>query len=524
MIRQDSEAKNKWKRGLSKLRRQSTVSELSSGGGGIPDRGTPSLMDEDITELEVQDYFSKLKKKTGLNQLWSGRKFENAIDKDPDIDFSEEPRLRSGTLQELELTLDSDEEDLHKFIQNLSDANEDDVVSEKDETSSKASSKSELDLMKNVNFAELGPGVYEMPEIETDDDKDFLPHVVQPNFEDDENEKSTSASYSGSNIFRKGNINFLDSEVSSEKLSPKKQSSKIVDEISSATDNELSEEILEDFDESRVKTPLTPGRSTDYNYTESKFESYKSDATDSYQSETSKKKKSNRPLTDDKQGLKTKKDKSTYSMSGSDVSIASGRSKSRTRSGKSRASDSSRSSSRSSATSKSFSKSSSNSTSNTLSESSSSTITETYESKSQKRSKSREKHSSKKYHNKSTDHRIKLQDLSMINANMIQANFASNYFDPSAIATTVVSEDALEAVSAYNPTALALNDLLKYQLQLTRQHIDNSWRLYNAYAEPSTKGKHKYTTLKGTMKYIKDHSPSVISYEEALRQVKEGET
>ena len=520
MIRQDSEAKSKWKRGLSKLRRQSTVSELSSG-GGIPGPGSPSVMDADITELEVQDYFSKLKKKTGLNQLWSGRKFENAIDKDPDIDFSEEPRLRSGTLQELELTLDSDEEDLHKFIQNLSDANEDDVVSDKDETSSKASSKSELDLMKNVNFAELGPGVYEMPDIETDDDKDFLPHVVQPKFEDDENEKSFSASYSGSEIFRKGNINFLDSEVSSEKLPLKKQSSKVVDELSSAIDGDLSEEILEDVDESRVKTPLTPGRSTDYNYTESKFESYKSDETNSYHSDSLKKK-------NDKKEMKRKKEKSTpYSMSESDKSIggsvASARSPSRSRSGKSQSSDSSRRSSRSS-TSKSFSRSSSSSTSKTFSESSSSTITKTYDSKSQKRTKSKEKHPSKKYQNKQQDHRIKLQDLGMINANMIQANFASNYFDPSAIATTVVSEDALEAVSAYNPTSLALNDLLKYQLQLTRQHIDNSWRLYNAYAEPSAKGRHKYTTLKGTMKYIKDHAPSIISYEEALRQVKEGET
>ena len=42
-----------------------------------------------------------------------------AIDKDPDIDLSEEPMLRSGTLKQL--TLDSDEEDLHKYIQNLSD-------------------------------------------------------------------------------------------------------------------------------------------------------------------------------------------------------------------------------------------------------------------------------------------------------------------------------------------------------------------------------------------------------------------
>ena len=516
MIRQDSEAKGKWKRGLSKLRRQSTVSELSSG-GGIPGPGSPSVMDADITELEVQDYFSKLKKKTGLNQLWSGRKFENAIDKDPDIDFSEEPRLRSGTLQELELTLDSDEEDLHKFIQNLSDANEDDVVSEKDETSSKASSKSELDLLKNVNFAELGPGAYEMPEIETDDDKDFLPHVVQPKFTNDENEKSSSASYSGSDIFRKGNINFLDSEVSSEKLSVKKQSSKVEDELSSAIDGELSEEILEDVDDSRVKTPLTPGRSADYNYTESKFESYKSDQTNSYHGESAKK-------NNDKKETKTKKEKSTYSMSESGKSVASARSSSRSRSGKSHSSDSSRRSSRSSTSSKSFSRSSSSSTSETLSESSSSMITKTCESKSKKRTKSKEKHSSKKYLNKHQDHRIKSQDLGMINANVIQANFASNYFDPSAIATTVVSEDALEAVSAYNPTALALNDLLKYQLQLTRQHIDNSWRLYNAYAEPSAKGKHKYTTLKGTMKYIKDHAPSIISYEEALRQVKEGET
>ncbi len=85
--------KGKWKRGLSQLRKQSV--DLSHS----PD--CPSIMeeDEDKSEKEMQDYLTKLKKKTGLNMLWSGRKFNEAIDRDPDIDLSEPVSILRSTLK-----------------------------------------------------------------------------------------------------------------------------------------------------------------------------------------------------------------------------------------------------------------------------------------------------------------------------------------------------------------------------------------------------------------------------------------
>lgn len=526
MMRKISDSKAKWKLGLNKLRRQSVVSE--------PSIGETTVMDEETTEVEMQDYFAKLKKKTGLNQLWSGRKFMESIDKDPDIDLSEEPRLRSSTLKQL--TLDSDEEDLHEFIQNLSDY-ERSVITEKDEeTSRESASTSDIDLMKNINFADAGAVDYNILDRESnngvdDDDRDFMPLVVRPEFHDENGNLDHNES-SQSNIFKTGNINFVASDISSVRVKSDRKKS-IDEEVASdsgGTVAELTEEILEVNDESRVNTPLTPGKSQDY--TTSKFESYESDA----KSESRKSKhyhaSKSRSITEkEDKNRKTLKNIESESSKKSNSEQVRRRKVSNAKysnrsdvSESSRASASTRTSRRDSSY---LSSSTSGSTSSTRS-SKTASYTESYGTKSllyakkpnisgKRKEKKGNKASSPEKQNRL---KVSLKDLGMINTEMfLNKDIESKYLDPSPIATTVVDQDALEAVTSYNPTMLALNDLLRYQIQLTKQYIDNSWRLYRAYAEPEAKGTHRYTTLKGTMKYIKKNAPSVISYEEALKQV-----
>ena len=529
MMRKTSDSKTKWKLGLNKLRRQSVVSE--------PSIGETTVMEEETTEVEMQDYFAKLKKRTGLNQLWSGRKFMEAIDRDPDIDLSEEPRLRSSTLKQL--TLDSDEEDLHEFIQNLSDY-ERSVITEKEEESSRASSSaSDIDLMKNINFADAGAADYSRPgrgnNSDYDDDRDFMPLVVRPEFDDESGNRDHSES-SQSNIFKTGNINFVTSDVSSVKVisDRKKSMDEEVTSDSGGTAAELTEEILEVYDESRVNTPLTPGKSHDY--TSSKFESYESDA-------KSESRVSKHYGASESKSIVKKEDKNRKTLKKSDNESSKQSNSVRVRRRKgtnakhSRGSDVSESSRTSASTrtsrgdSSNLSGSSSSSTSGSTSSSrSSKTVSHTksngtrslqYAKKPNIPGRKKEKNGSKASSwEKQRRLKVSLNDLGVVNAEMfLDRGIAPKYLDPSPIAATVVDQEALEAVTSYNPAMIALNDLLRHQIQLTRQYIDNSWRLYRAYAEPEAKGTHRYTTLKGTIKYMKKNAPSVISYEEALRQV-----
>eukprot|EP00795_Rhopilema_esculentum_P002374 gene2374-18017_t len=518
MIRQSSGGKAKWKKGLQKLRRQSTVSEFSAG----DQQTSHSLMDEEGTEDEMQDYLSKLKKKTGLNQLWSGRKFEEAIDKDPDIDLSEEPRLRTGTLKEL--TLDSDEEDLKKFINNLTDE-EYDVLSEHEEPSQTASSKSDFNLMKNINFAEASKSAYGMLKVDTDDEKDYIPVIMKPDLDESESKNESSGQLSKSSrsdIFRNANINFISSEVSSLQQ-PVKRNKDGVDGTAESDrdgeDTELSEEIPEMHDTSRVNTPLN--KSNDY--TASKFESYSSE-----ESSVASHKETPRKGAKETKTNKESKDLSSRTLSSQSSSISHNSRSENRNVKKKRSKDFSETDSHS----QSSSVTSSSSTSNSTSSSSSSSKTKT--SRSSKLSRSEKRHTKNKIKSRGRDDKKKphhmhsgqltigLHDLGM-DESILKNLGALKYSDPSPVAATVVSEEALDAVAAYNPTVLALNDLLKYQLQLTRQHIDNSWRLYRAYAEPDAVGKHRYTTLKQTLKYMKKHAPSVVSYQDALKQVQNGD-
>ena len=516
MMRKISDSKTKWKLGLHKLRRQSTVSE--------PSIGESSVMEEQTTEVEVQDYFAKLKKKTGLNQLWSGRRFSEAIDKYPDIDLSEEPKLRSSTLREL--TLDSDEEDLQDFIHNLSDYEKGAITEVEEGTSRPSSASSIIDLMKNINFAEVGAidnSFHDSVGSNVDNDEDFMPLVIRPDF-DDASKHLDHTESSQSNIFKTANINFVASDVSSLKVLSDRDKSidEDVQSESGGTVSELSEEIPEVSEKSRAKTPATPIKSHDY--TSSKFESYESGE------------RSESVISTYDDTLKSVKNKE--GMHKSSVRKVSTRHSSQSDDAKTRKSkgrkvrdvkstDLDDSSRKAPAKSRGESCTSVSSTYGSTESQSSSThkgrksIRDSRMQDVSQKVRKKAANSKRSIKGKSKHLKVTLNDLGTVNPELLLNTNMSKYLDPSPIATTVVDQDALEAVTSYNPTMLALNDLLKYQIQLTRQYIDNSWRLYKAYAEPEAKGSHRYTTLRDTMKYLKQNAPSVITYEEALNQIHE---
>ncbi|XP_055073892.2 uncharacterized protein C19orf44 homolog [Misgurnus anguillicaudatus] len=93
------------------------------------------------------------------------------------------------------------------------------------------------------------------------------------------------------------------------------------------------------------------------------------------------------------------------------------------------------------------------------------------------------------------------------------------YVDPTPIASHTVSAEAIESVTSYSPAMLALNDMLRQQLALTRTFIDTTRRHYTSVMEALGTGDYKYTTLEDTKEFIRTHRPPKLSMEEALEEV-----
>ena len=62
--------------------------------------------------------------------------------------------------------------------------------------------------------------------------------------------------------------------------------------------------------------------------------------------------------------------------------------------------------------------------------------------------------------------------------------------------------------------------MLKYQLHLIHKHLEDSQRLYESCANESVNTNYIYTSVEATMNFVEKHRPNVISYKEALKQVK----
>ncbi|KAH3697406.1 hypothetical protein DPMN_084907 [Dreissena polymorpha] len=96
--------------------------------------------------------------------------------------------------------------------------------------------------------------------------------------------------------------------------------------------------------------------------------------------------------------------------------------------------------------------------------------------------------------------------------------YGLHFVDPTPIASHVVSADALEAMTAYSPAMLALHDMLKSQLELTREFISMQRHLKEQTLASFTP-QYQYTTLEDTRKFIAANKKKKLSFKEALRLV-----
>lgn len=96
------------------------------------------------------------------------------------------------------------------------------------------------------------------------------------------------------------------------------------------------------------------------------------------------------------------------------------------------------------------------------------------------------------------------------------------YVDPAPIATHIVSADALEAITAYSPSVLALQEMMKAQLDLVKNFVDIQNRIYQSCLD-GLQYDHQYTTLEDTKAYIEQHRKPRMTFKEALKLVEEEE-
>ncbi|XP_041060724.1 uncharacterized protein C19orf44 homolog isoform X2 [Carcharodon carcharias] len=102
---------------------------------------------------------------------------------------------------------------------------------------------------------------------------------------------------------------------------------------------------------------------------------------------------------------------------------------------------------------------------------------------------------------------------------VLGASLGAAYIDPTPIASHVISPEAMEALTAYNPASFALNDMLKQQLTLIRQFVQVSRHLYLSVVASIEQDNYHYTTLEETKEFIRSRRPPPISLDQALEEV-----
>ncbi|KAL5021085.1 hypothetical protein ScPMuIL_000240 [Solemya velum] len=101
---------------------------------------------------------------------------------------------------------------------------------------------------------------------------------------------------------------------------------------------------------------------------------------------------------------------------------------------------------------------------------------------------------------------------------LLGPHYGLSFVEPTPIATHVVGADALEAMTSYSPGMLALHDMMKQQLQLTREFVQAQQFMYHSLMS-SVESKFQYTTLQDTKEYIRKNKKRKLTFEEALKLV-----
>ncbi|XP_058019188.1 uncharacterized protein C19orf44 homolog isoform X2 [Ahaetulla prasina] len=83
--------------------------------------------------------------------------------------------------------------------------------------------------------------------------------------------------------------------------------------------------------------------------------------------------------------------------------------------------------------------------------------------------------------------------------------------------------EVIEALSMYNPSIAALNNMLKQNLLLIQQSIEINRHLHASFVASLEEEEYRYHTLEEAKMYIQKHKPLPLTMEQALQELKEYE-
>ncbi|XP_073227877.1 uncharacterized protein [Porites lutea] len=470
--------RQKWKGSAEKARRMSRES--------LTDSRKSSVLGEETSANELAEYLETLKKKSGIKSLWKGESFDRVVrdeeDKTPDISISSmddeiDEKLNSEKLEDVD--------DVDDFKVNVQ------MFSRSPTPTNDNSSDSSINPMKGLQMAEFA-------------------------FSDDDQSDDVIAN------------NRLEDKLKSLTVSGKDVRS-VVNDLSEAaevlTEDEVEEEIEEDvIEDETAENTKNRNRSNSRNKDISERNHLSSP----------------RSVSDAEIRTVSKQEKNRTRSQQSYTADFSSESEVRTQNSPPHSyTGSEQNTSRSSRTSKSSrsSRSSRDSRSSRRSRSSR-TSRSSRSSRSHERSRSKESSTDfSKSKNKDRGNKYKC-DVGVQTAPAVDQftippglgvgmatsgpRLGMQYVDPSPVATHTVSPEAMEAMTAYNPAIVVLNNMLREQIRLVEQFVEVNQRMYESYSS-GLNINYRYTTLEDTQQFIRKNRPKPLSYEEALEQVKREE-
>uniref|UniRef100_A0A8C5WUW1 DUF4614 domain-containing protein n=1 Tax=Laticauda laticaudata TaxID=8630 RepID=A0A8C5WUW1_LATLA len=91
------------------------------------------------------------------------------------------------------------------------------------------------------------------------------------------------------------------------------------------------------------------------------------------------------------------------------------------------------------------------------------------------------------------------------------------------ISSHKLNMEVIEALSMYNPSISALNNMLKHNLLLVQQSIEINRHLHASFVASLEEEEYRYHTLEEAKMYIQQHKPLPLTMEQALQELKESE-